>query len=148
MFRSSVSNTCGTGSTSTAHMSSRTSSGWKGSFEAERSKSFAPAVNNTVDKLKKSPLSFFYLCASRDPKFWPADPKLYGEFGPLNAAVCLRICINKGSKMKLCSVCRADRAQSNGPTVRSLANFHIEVEQFLLFACGGLSILELESEFI
>jgi hypothetical protein len=34
--------------------------------------------------------------------------------------------------MKLGSVCRADRAQSNGPTMRSLANFHIELEQFWL----------------
>ena len=32
--------------------------------------------------------------------------------------------------MKLGSACRADRAQSNGPTVRSLANFHIELEKF------------------
>ena len=27
--------------------------------------------------------------------------------------------------MKLGSVCRPDRTQSNGPTLRSLANFHI-----------------------
>ena len=32
--------------------------------------------------------------------------------------------------MKLGSACRADRAQSNGPILRSLANFHIELEQF------------------
>ena len=32
--------------------------------------------------------------------------------------------------MKLGSVCRADRAQSNGSTLRSLASFHIELEQF------------------
>ena len=32
--------------------------------------------------------------------------------------------------MKLGSVCRAYQAQSNGPTLRSLANFHIELEQF------------------
>ena len=32
--------------------------------------------------------------------------------------------------MNLGSVCRADRAQSNGPTLRPLANFHIELEQF------------------
>ena len=48
----------------------------------------------------------------------------------LNAAVCLRIFIYKGPRMKLCSVCGADRAQSNGPTLRPLANFHIELEQF------------------
>ena len=36
----------------------------------------------------------------------------------------------KGPKIKLGSVRRADRAQSNGSTKRSLANFHIELEQF------------------
>ena len=49
---------------------------------------------------------------------------------PKSHAVCLRIFIYKGPKMKFGSVCRADRAQSNGPTLRSLANFHIELEQF------------------
>ena len=48
----------------------------------------------------------------------------------LNDAVYLRISIYKGAKMNLCSVCRADRAQSNGPAMRSLANFYIELEQF------------------
>ena len=47
-----------------------------------------------------------------------------------NAAVYLGIFIYKGTKTKLGSVCRADRAQSNGPTLRSLATFHIEFEQF------------------
>ena len=32
--------------------------------------------------------------------------------------------------MKLGSVDRADRVQSNGSTIMSLANFHIELEQF------------------
>ena len=45
-----------------------------------------------------------------------------------NAAVCLKIFIYKGPKMKLGSVGRADRAQSNDPVLRSLANFHIELE--------------------
>ena len=36
----------------------------------------------------------------------------------------------KGPKIKLGSVRRADRAQSNGPTLRSLTNFNIELEQF------------------
>ena len=36
----------------------------------------------------------------------------------------------KGPKMKLGSVCRADQAQSKGPTLRSLANFNIELEKF------------------
>ena len=48
----------------------------------------------------------------------------------LNAPVCLRIFIYKVPKMELGSVCRAHRAQSNGLTLRSLANFHIELEQF------------------
>ena len=48
----------------------------------------------------------------------------------LNAAVCLRIFIYKGPKTKLGSVCRADRAQTNGSILRPLANFHIELEQF------------------
>ena len=48
----------------------------------------------------------------------------------LNAVVFLRIFIYNGAKMKLGSVCRADQAQSNCSTIRSLANFHIELEQF------------------
>ena len=48
----------------------------------------------------------------------------------LNAAVCSTFFIYKGTKMKLGSTCRADRAQSSGPTIRSLANFYIELEQF------------------
>ena len=48
----------------------------------------------------------------------------------LNAALCLRNFIYKGPKMKSCSACRPDQAQSNGPTLRSVANFHIELEQF------------------
>ena len=46
-----------------------------------------------------------------------------------NAAVCLRIFIYKAPKMKLGSVCRADRAQSNVPILSSLADFHIELER-------------------
>ena len=42
----------------------------------------------------------------------------------------MKIFICEGTKMKLGSVCRAGRAQSNGPAMRSLANFHIELEQF------------------
>ena len=42
--------------------------------------------------------------------------------------------------MKYGSVCRADRTQSNGSTLRCLANFHIELEQFLLFTYGDLSL--------
>ena len=42
----------------------------------------------------------------------------------------LRFFIYKETKTKLGSVCRADQAQSNGPTLRSLANFHIDLEQF------------------
>ena len=53
----------------------------------------------------------------------------------LSDAVCLRIFIYNGTKTKLGSVCRADQIQSNGPTLRSLANFHIELEQF----CGSLT---------
>ena len=34
------------------------------------------------------------------------------------------------------SVCRADQMQSNGPILMSLANFHIDLEQFLLFTYG------------
>ena len=37
--------------------------------------------------------------------------------------------IFKEPKMKLGSVCKADRAQSNGPTLRSLASFHFELQQ-------------------
>ena len=48
----------------------------------------------------------------------------------LNDAVYLRFFIYKGTKTKLGTVCRADQMQSNGPTLRSLANFHIELEQF------------------
>ena len=48
----------------------------------------------------------------------------------LNDAVYLGIFIYKGTKTKLGSVCRVDQMQSNGPTLRSLANFHIELEQF------------------
>ena len=48
----------------------------------------------------------------------------------LNAAVCLTILIYKEPEMKLGSVCRADRAQSNVSTLRSLVNFHIELAQF------------------
>ena len=48
----------------------------------------------------------------------------------LNDAVYLRIFIYKGTKTKLGSVCRAHQMQSNGPTLRSLANFHIELEPF------------------
>ena len=38
--------------------------------------------------------------------------------------------------MKLASVCRADRAQSNGSFMRSLANIHIELEKF----CCSLTV--------
>ena len=48
----------------------------------------------------------------------------------LNDAVYLRIFIYNGTKMKLGSLCKADRAQSNGPTLGSLANFNIELEHF------------------
>ena len=54
----------------------------------------------------------------------PSMPEL------LNDAVYLRIFIYKGTKTKLGSVFKADQMQSNGPTLRSLANFHIELEQF------------------
>ena len=37
---------------------------------------------------------------------------------------------HKGTRTKLGSVCRADQMQSNGPILRSLANFNIELEQF------------------
>ena len=67
--------------------------------------------------------------AHRNGDLQPSDPKKLVPELP-NAAVCLRIFIYEGPKMKLCSVCREDRAQSNGPTLRSLANFHIELEQF------------------
>ena len=53
-----------------------------------------------------------------------------GAFGLNIGPKYFRIFIYKGPKMKLGSVCRADQAQFNGPTLRSLANFHIELEQF------------------
>ena len=37
-------------------------------------------------------------------------------------------------------LCKADRAQSNDPTLRCLANFYIELEKFLLFTYGSLSL--------
>ena len=58
---------------------------------------------------------------------------------------CLRIFIYKGPKTKLGSVCRADRAQSNGLliTLRPLANFHIELEQF----CCSLTVCRVNDRF-
>ena len=51
-------------------------------------------------------------------------------FSLLNDVVNLRIFINKGTKVKLSSGCGADQMQSKGATLRSLANFNIELEQF------------------
>ena len=48
----------------------------------------------------------------------------------LNASVCSTIFNYKGTKMKLDSMCRAYRAQFNGPIMMSQANFHIELEPF------------------
>ena len=43
--------------------------------------------------------------------------------------------------MKFGSVCRADRAQSNGPALRSLANFNIESEQFCCSLTAALACI-------
>ena len=38
-------------------------------------------------------------------------------------------------------MCRADRAQSNGSTLRSLASFHIELEQFCCYVKNHVMFL-------
>ena len=62
-------------------------------------------------------------------------------FQLLNDAVYLRIFIYKGTKKKLSSVCRAHQIQSNGPTLRSPANFNIEFEQFCCSITVALACL-------
>ena len=46
-----------------------------------------------------------------------------------NAAVCLAFVFDKGTKMKGGSCCRERKMQFSGPTLRSLVNFYIELEQ-------------------
>ena len=78
--------------------------------------------------VRRSPPKIMYIISTSLNLLERHDAHVQAEL--LNAAVCLRIFIYKGPTTKLGSRCRADRAQSNGPTLSSLANFPIELEQF------------------
>ena len=58
--------------------------------------------------------------------------------------MCLRIFFYKETEIKIGSVCRADRGQSNGSTIRSLGSFHIELEQFCCSLTAAYSKHEYE----
>ena len=76
-----------------------------------------------------------------DPKifFWVAhvrsDLKGRGALTELTyAAVCLAFLVYKGPKMKrgICCIARKKEVERSMPTLRSLANFWIELERFCL----------------
>ena len=51
--------------------------------------------------------------------------------------MCLAFLVYKGFKMKLGSCCRESKMQFSGPTLRSLGNFYIELNQFYCSFSAG-----------
>ena len=61
---------------------------------------------------------------------WCPQSRLNEDSSLLNATVCLAFLVYQGPKMKSGSCCGESKTQFSGPTLRSLANFYIEFEQF------------------